>query len=75
MAEPDNIVPEHLRAIRTQLDDLQREVASKAEAAHVAALERKLDGLTHVMISSFGSIISRPDSIDARMSRMEHEHA
>lgn len=80
MAEPDNIVLEHLRAVRGKLDDLDRKVDglerkldSKAEAGQVADLERKLDGLTHVVISSFGSIVNHLDSIDRRVSRLEHE--
>jgi hypothetical protein len=82
MSEPDNIILEHLRAIRAKLDDVERKVGDverkvdgKADAAHVAALERKVDGLTHVMISSFGAIINRLDSLDASVSRLEHEHA
>jgi hypothetical protein len=54
MAEPDNIVLEHLRAIRLEVGEMKqrvleidRKLDGKAEIAHVAAVERKLDGLTH----------------------------
>lgn len=73
MADPDNIVLEQLRAIRAQLDNLERKLDTKAEAAQFADLELKLDGLTHMIISSFGAIVHRLDSIDKRVSRLERE--
>jgi len=77
MAEPDNIVLEHLRAIRGTLDDIERKVDSlernKAEAVQVADVERKLDGLTHAVVSSLGSLVRSFESLDKRVSRLEHE--
>ena len=75
MAEPDNIVLEYLRAIRSDLAEVKQRLESKAESAQVADLERKLDGLTHVVISSLGSLVNSLDSIDRRVSRLEHEPA
>lgn len=78
MAEPDNIVLEHLRAIRAKLDDIERKVDNlergKAEATQVADVERKLDGLSHAFISGLGSLVRSFESLDRRVSRLEHEH-
>jgi hypothetical protein len=80
MAEPDNIVLEHLRAIRAKLDDVERtidalarKVESKAEAAQVAELNSKLSGLTHMVVSSLGSVVHSLDSLDKRVARIERE--
>ena len=77
MAEPDNIVLEHLRAIRGKLDDIERKVdnleRSKAEATQVADVERKIDGMTHVVVSSVGSLVRSFESLDRRVARLEHE--
>lgn len=75
MADPDNIVLEHLRSIRADLAEVKQQLASKAEAAQVADLERKLDGLTHVVVSSLGALVRSFESLDRRVSRLEHEHA
>jgi len=79
MAELDNIVLEHLRAL---LAEVRQEIAAqghkldtKAETAQVADVERKLDGLTHVVVSSVGSLVRSFESLDRRVSRLEHEHA
>jgi hypothetical protein len=77
MAEPDNVVLEHLRAIRAKLDDIERKVdnleRNKADAVQVADVERKLDGLTHVVISSLGSLVRSFEGLDRRISRLERE--
>jgi hypothetical protein len=73
MAEPENIVLEHLRAIRTELADVKRQLESKAEAAQVADLGRKLDGLSHMFVSSLGSVVHSLDSLDKRVARLERE--
>jgi phage shock protein A len=80
MAEPDNIVLEHLRAIRADLGEVKQRIAaveqtleSKAEASQVTDVDRKLDGLTHVVISSVGSLVRSFESLDQRVSRLEHE--
>lgn len=80
MADPDNIVLEHLRAIRAKLDEIERKVESlerkvdgKADAVHLADVERKLDGLTHAVISSLGSLARSFESLDRRVAHLEHE--
>jgi hypothetical protein len=80
MVEPDNITLEHLRAIRAELgevkrtiDEIGRKLDTKADAGQVAALELKLSGLTHAVMSGFGSVVHRLDSIHARLSRLERE--
>ena len=80
MAEPENIVLEHLRAIRSDmaqmrsdLADVKRQLESKAETAQVAGLERRLDGLTHMVASSLGSMVHSLDSLDRRVARLERE--
>jgi tetrahydromethanopterin S-methyltransferase subunit G len=77
MADPENIVLEHLRAIRAKLDEIERKVdnleRNKASAAQVVDVELKLSGLTHVSLSGFGSIVNRLDTLDQRVSHLEHE--
>jgi hypothetical protein len=80
MAEPDNIVLEHLRAIGADLGEVKQRITaveqaleSKAEASQVADVDRKLDGLTHVVISSLGSLVRSFESLDKRVSRLERE--
>jgi hypothetical protein len=80
MPEPENIVLEHLRALRPDLSEVKQRLAtlelkldSKAETAHVADLERKLDGLTHVVVSSVGALVRSFESLDRRVSHLEHE--
>lgn len=80
MADPENIVLEHLRTIRGRLDDIERKidnldrkVESKAEAAQVADVDGKLTGLTHMVVSSLGSVVHSLDSLDKRVARLERE--
>lgn len=80
MAEPDNIVLEHLRAIRSELDALSRQldcvggkVDGMADAAQIDGIARRLDGLTFVVRSSFGSVVHSLDSVDKRLARLQHE--
>jgi hypothetical protein len=73
MAEPDNIVLEHLRAIRAELGEIKRDLAGKANAAQVAELDRNLTGLSHLVLSGFGSVVQRLESIDQRVSGLERE--
>lgn len=82
MAEPDNIILEHLRALRSDLSDVRQRISvleqkldSKAETAQIADVERKIDGLTHVVVSSLGALVRSFDSLDKRVSRLEHEPA
>ena len=73
MAEPDNIVLEHLRAIRAELGEIKQELAGKANAAQLAELDRHVKGLSHLVLSGFGSVVQGLESIDQRVSRLEHE--
>ncbi len=73
MAERDNLTLEHLRAIRAQLDNLERKVDTKAEASQVSELDSKLSGLAHMVMSSLGSVVHSLDSLDRRVARLERE--
>lgn len=73
MAETDNIALEHLRAIRGDLGEIKRDLAGKANAAQVAELDRSLTGLSHLVLSGFGSVVQRLESIDQRVARLERE--
>jgi hypothetical protein len=73
MSEPDNIVLEHLRALRSDMADIKQRLESKAEAAQVADLDSKLSGLTHMVVSSLGSVVRSLDSLDRRVARLERE--
>ena len=75
MTDPDNIILEHLKAIRSDLAEVKQRLESKAESAEVADLNRKLDGLTHVVVSSLGSLVHSFESLDRRVSNLEHENA
>ena len=73
MVDPDNIILEHLRAIRAELAEVKRDLATRASAAQLADLDRNLTGLSHLVLSGFGSVVQRLESIDQRVSRLEHE--
>ena len=73
MVDPDNIMLEHLRAIRADLAEVKQRLESKAEAAQVSDLDSKLSGLTHVVISSLGSVVQSLESLDRRVARLERE--
>lgn len=73
MAEPDNIILEHLRAIRAELAEVKRDLATKATAGQVSELDRNLTGLSHLVLSGFGSVVQRLESIDQRVSGLERE--
>jgi hypothetical protein len=67
MADPDNIILEHLRAIRAELGEIRQRMTalegkleSKAEAAQVADVDRNLTGLSHLVLSGFGSVVNQP---------------
>ena len=73
MAEPDNIVLEHLRAIHAELAAIKRDVAAKVSAGQIAELDRNLTGLSHLVLSGFGSVVQPLESIDQRVSGLERE--
>ncbi len=67
MSEPENIIWEHLRAMRAKLDAVEQ------RSITIADVGRKLDGLTHVVISGLGSLVRSSESLDKRVSRLEPE--
>jgi hypothetical protein len=73
VAEPDNIMLEHLKAIRAELAEIKRDLAGKASAAQVAELDRNLTGLSHLVLSGFGSVVQRLESIDQRVAVLERQ--
>jgi hypothetical protein len=77
MAEPNNIVLEHLRTIWRQVEEISSDIDSIADGvgrmADSTQLERiglKLDGLTFILRSSFASMAQRLDSLDERLSQL-----
>ena len=82
MAEPDNIVREHLHAIRAKLDDIERKLdgagctaRGKSDAGRLAEMALKLDGLAFMMAASFDAVIRRLEGIDLRLSRLSESRA
>ncbi len=87
MAEPENLVLEHLRAIRGSIERLERKVArldAKVESrfdhveARLAELHPRVPGLTHVIVAGFGALVHRLDDHErriARIARIEAERA
>jgi len=73
MAEPDDIVLEHLRAIRADLGEIKQRMTALEDRMEV--MGTKLGGLTHVTIAGFGSVVHRLDGIEERVSRLERERA
>lgn len=73
MGDPENIILEHLRAIRAELAEVKRDLATKASAAQMAELDRNLTGLSHLVLSGFGSVVQWLESIDQRVSGLERE--
>ena len=73
MADPDNIVLEHLRAIRAELAEIKRDLSGKASSAQVAELDRNLTGLSHLVLSGFGSVVQRLESLDKRVAQLERQ--
>ena len=77
MVEPDNIMLEHLRAIRTKLDQVEAKFDGRFDALteRMDGLELRLDGLTHAVIAGFGSVVHKLDAIKERVTRLETERA
>ena len=73
MAEPDNIVLEHLRAIRAELGEIKQRISTLE--SRMESFETKLDGFSHIVMSGFGAVVQSPDSLNARISRLERERA
>jgi predicted nucleic acid-binding Zn-ribbon protein len=65
MAEPDNIVLEHLRAIRSQLDTLNERQLETMQ--RVGGLEVQVSNLAVQM----ANLSVRVDRIDTRLDRVE----
>ena len=62
----DNLVLEHLRAIRADLADLKREVASNS--VQISAMGQQLAGLTAAVYAGKSDM----DEIKRRLERVEH---
>ena len=73
MAEPDNIVLEHLRAIRAELGEIKQRISTLEN--RMESFETKLDGFSHIVMSGFGGMVHSPESLNARLSRLERERA
>jgi predicted nucleic acid-binding Zn-ribbon protein len=84
MAEPDNLVLEILKELRTEMREGFQRTDARFEALErrfvsledrIDRLEIKLDGLTHAMLSGFGSIVRELKDLDKRMTTLEAVHA
>jgi archaellum component FlaC len=65
MTEPDNVVLQHLRAIRTQLDTLNERQLEMMQ--RLGSLEVQVSNLS----VQFANLSVRVDRIDARLDRVE----
>jgi hypothetical protein len=54
-----------LRAIRAELPEIKLGLASKASLAQAAEVGRNLTGLSHLVLSGFGSVVQLLKSISA----------
>jgi hypothetical protein len=77
MAEPDNLILEHLRAIRAQVEKIDTKIDQMESrlTGRIESIELRLDGLTHAVIAGFGSLVHELDGIKDRVARLEHERA
>ncbi|TGE01466.1 hypothetical protein [Methylobacterium nonmethylotrophicum] len=84
MAEPENVVLEHLRAIRGSIEPLERRVGqpeARVESKFEQVEERRdgigtrMTGLTHAVMAGFGALVHRPDDHERRIARIEVERA
>lgn len=66
MSETNNLVLEHLRAIRADIADIKREVT--ANSVQLSAMGQQLAGLTAAVYGSKADI----DDIKRRLDRVEH---
>jgi hypothetical protein len=80
MTERDDLVLEHLTAIRRQVEEIGRtldcvadRIGSMAEATQMDRIGIKLDGLTFVVQSSFEALVNRLVSLDQRLARLQRE--
>jgi polyhydroxyalkanoate synthesis regulator phasin len=88
MAEPDNLVLEILKEIRSKIDAVDRKLDAKIDGLErkmdsrftaledrVDVLEIKLDGLTHALVSGFGAIVHDLKDLNKRVTLLEAERA
>ena len=73
MVDPENIVLEHLRAIRADLGEVNQRISTLE--SRMESFETKLDGFSHIVMSGFGAVVQSLDSLNARISRLERERA
>ncbi|MGF3024851.1 hypothetical protein ACQVP2_18765 [Methylobacterium aquaticum] len=84
MAELENLVLEHLRAIRGSIEPLDRKVErleAKVESrfdhveARIDELDTRVAGLTHAVVAAFGALGHRLDDHERRIARIDAERA
>ena len=76
MAEPENLVLEHLRAIRGSIEQLERKVDRlEIRLEHVEerldGIDTRMTGLTHAVMAGFGALVHRLDDHERRIARIE----
>jgi hypothetical protein len=84
MAEPENLVLDHLRAVRGSIEQLERKVdrsEARAESrfdhveARIDGLDTRVTGLTQAVVAGFGALVHRLDDHERRIARIEAERA
>lgn len=84
MADPENLVLEHLRAIRGSIEQLERRVGQlearvDSRFEHVEerldGIDTRMTGLTHAVMAGFGALVHRLDDHGRRIARIEAERA
>ena len=84
MTEPDNLVLEHLRALRAQIEQMNTGLSAKIDALsdrvdqlaeRVDLVETRLTGLTLAVTAGFGALVHQDDELRERVERLERERA
>lgn len=80
MADPENLVLEHLRTIRAMIEQVDRKVERlEVRLEHVEeridGLDTRMTGLTHAVMAGFGAIVHPLDDHERRIARLEEERA
>jgi predicted nucleic acid-binding Zn-ribbon protein len=73
--EPDNLTLQLLREMRAAMDRQFSELRSELSDMRdrLETNETKLDGVTHVIVAGFGSLVHEIDEIKKRLDRIERE--
>jgi hypothetical protein len=77
MVEPNDMVLEILKDLRAETREGFRRVEARLTSLEdrVDTLEIRLDGLSHAMMSGFGSIVRELKDINGRLAALEAERA